>query len=100
MTLYGTQRDKILGMVQHSGEIILKILPNVQQVTIKPDVLANVAPNTLIYPGEYNIYKRLTQWSFAHKTVNHSAGKYARDLRMVMGFMTSMSISLRAFSRC
>jgi transposase-like protein len=28
---------------------------------------------------EYNIYNRLKSWGFEHKTVNHSAGEYARD---------------------
>jgi transposase-like protein len=43
------EKPPILGMVQRSGEVILKMLPNVQQITIEPVILANVAPGTLIY---------------------------------------------------
>ncbi len=32
-----------------------------------------------MFTDEYNIYNRLEQWGFEHKTVNHSAGEYARD---------------------
>lgn len=73
------EKPPILGMVQRSGEVILKMLPNVQQITIEPVILANVAPGTLIYTDEYNIYNRLVQWGYGHKTVNHSEGEYARD---------------------
>ena len=40
---------------------------------------ANVAQGTLVYTDEYNIYGRLPQWGYGHKTVNHSIGEYARD---------------------
>jgi len=55
------------------------LLGNVRQATIKPLILHSVAPGTLIYTNEYNIYGRLETWGFQHKTVNHSAGEYARD---------------------
>lgn len=32
-----------------------------------------------MYTDEYNIYNRLGEWGYAHKTVCHSAGEYARD---------------------
>lgn len=34
---------------------------------------------SLIFADEYNIYNALEAWGFAHKTVCHSAGEYARD---------------------
>ncbi len=68
------EKPPILGMVQRGGEVILKMLPNVQQVTIQPVIAEAVAEGTLIYTDEYNIYGRLVQWGYAHKMVNHSAG--------------------------
>jgi transposase-like protein len=73
------EKPPILGMVERGGEVILKMLPNVQQATIEPVIATAVAPGTLIYTDEYNIYGRLVQWGYAHKTVNHSVGEYARD---------------------
>ena len=55
------------------------MLPNVQQETIKPYILATITRETLVYTDEYNIYCRLPEWRHGHKTVNHGAGEYARD---------------------
>lgn len=55
------------------------MLQNVQQKTIKPIFDTVVKPNSLVYTDEYNIYNRLIEWGFEHKTVCHSKGEYARD---------------------
>jgi transposase-like protein len=73
------EKPPIFGMIQRSGELIIQMLPNVQQKTIQPLIQRYVHPKTLIYTDEYNIYSRLVQWGYAHKTVNHSQGEYARD---------------------
>ena len=69
------EKPPIFGMIQRSGELIIQMLPNVQQKTIQQ----YVKPGTLIYTDEYNIYFRLKTWGYSHKTVNHSQGEYARD---------------------
>jgi transposase len=43
------------------GEVVIRMLANVQQVTIKPLIEATIAPGTCIYTDEYNIYSRLQQ---------------------------------------
>jgi transposase-like protein len=55
------------------------MLPNVQQATIKPIIMQAVAPRALIHTDEYDIYARLPAWGYAHKTVCHARGEYARD---------------------
>jgi transposase-like protein len=66
-------------MIQRNGEVSIKMLPNVQQVTIQPVMTKVIKAGSLIYTDEYNIYDRLEQWGYQHKSVNHSAGEYARD---------------------
>ena len=73
------EKPPIFGMVQRGGAIILHLLANVRQVTIKPLLLASVALGSLINTDEYVIYGRLPEWGFGHKTVNHGRGEYARD---------------------
>jgi transposase len=58
---------------------VIQMLPNVQQVTIAPLITKTIIAGTLIYTDEYNIYARLTEWGYEHKTVCHSTGEYARD---------------------
>lgn len=73
------EKPPILGMLQRGGQVVIQMLENVQQVTIKPLIEQTIQPGTLIYTDEYNIYARLTEWGYLHKTVNHAEGEYARD---------------------
>lgn len=73
------EKPPIFGMIQRSGEVVIRLLENVQQETIKPLILRTVAEDSQVYTDEYNIYNRLEEWGFKHKTVNHSAREYARD---------------------
>ena len=66
-------------MFQRGGQVVNRMLENVQQATIKPLIEQTIELSSLIYTDEYNIYARLTQWGYEHKTVNHSQGEYARD---------------------
>jgi transposase len=66
-------------MIQRGGQVVLRMLPNVQQTTIKPVIAASVISSTLIHTDEYDIYARLPAWGYGHKTVCHAHGEYARD---------------------
>jgi transposase len=55
------------------------MLENVKQKTIEPIIRATIAPGTLIYTDEYDIYGKLPEWGYQHKTVCHSKGEFARD---------------------
>jgi transposase-like protein len=66
-------------MIERGGEVVIRMLENVQQTTIGPLIKATIAPGSLINTDEYNIYARLGQWGYQHKTVCHGAGEYARD---------------------
>ena len=74
-----TEKPPVFGMIQRDGQVRIVMLPNVQQNTIKPFIEQTISKGTLIYTDEYAIYSRLEDWGYAHKTVNHSAGEYARD---------------------
>ena len=74
-----SEKPPVLGLIERGGEVLIRMLPNVQQVTIKPVITATVKPGTTLLTDEYDIYHRLPEWGYSHKTVNHSAGEYARD---------------------
>ena len=73
------EKPPVLGMIQRNGEVVIQMLPNVQQVTIQPLMTKAIGAGSMVYTDEYNIYDRLEQWGYQHKSVNHSAGEYARD---------------------
>ena len=77
-TLEG-EKPPVLGMLQRDGDVVIQMVSNVQHVTIQPLITKTIAPGSLIYTDEYDIYARLEAWGYLHKTVNHGAGEYARD---------------------
>jgi transposase len=66
-------------MSQRGGDVVIRMLENVQPVTIKPLIQATIAPGTCVNTDEYDIYRRLEQWGYTHKSVCHGGGEYARD---------------------
>ena len=73
------EKPPILGRIQRGGQVVIQMLENVQQATIKPIIQSTIVPGTLIYTDEYAIYDRLEQWGYLRKSVCHGAGEYARD---------------------
>ena len=55
------------------------MLANVRQRTIRPVIEATVVNGALVYTDEYDVYARLEDWGYGHKTVCHARGEYARD---------------------
>ena len=43
----------ILGLLQRGGEVVVKMLVNVQQATIRPIIETGVARGTLIHTDQY-----------------------------------------------
>jgi transposase len=66
-------------MIQRGGQVVLRMLTNVQQKTIQPIIEAVVTKGSQLYTDEYDIYDRLPAWGYQHQTVCHSRGEYARD---------------------
>ena len=66
-------------MIQRGGQVVLRVLENVQQKTIKPIMEKFIKAGSLVNTDEYDIYGQLVEWGYEHKTVCHSRGEYARD---------------------
>jgi len=66
-------------MIQRAGDVVIRMLENVQQTTIAPLIKATIKIGSHIFTDEYDIYSRIAQWGYDHSSVCHSAGEYARD---------------------
>jgi transposase-like protein len=66
-------------MLQRGGEVVIRMLANVQQATIGPLIRATIAEGSDVYTDEYDIYARLPEWGYTRHTVCHAEGEYARD---------------------
>jgi transposase-like protein len=73
------EKPPILGMLHRGGEVVIRLLENVQQRTIEPLSRATIRPGTQVYTDEYDIYARLCEWGYRHSTVCPGRGEYARD---------------------
>lgn len=66
-------------MIERGGQVVIKMLPDVKQQTIKPIITQTITPGTKVMTDEYDIYAKLRAWGYGHQTVCHSKGEYARD---------------------
>ena len=56
-------------MIQRGGEVVIRMLENVKQVTIQPIIEQFVMPGTMTYTDEYDIYDRLNDWGYERRSV-------------------------------
>jgi transposase len=61
-------------MLQRGGEVVIRMLEDVEQVTIGPLIERTNAEGTSVYTDEYGIYSRLEEWGYGHEMVCHAAG--------------------------
>jgi transposase len=66
-------------MIQRGGQVVIRMLENVKQVTIGPLIKRTIAAGSTVYTDEYDIYGRLAEWGYGHETVCHAKGESARD---------------------
>ena len=73
------EKPPVFGMLERGGQVVIHLLSNVKQKTIKPCIKDTIESGSLVYTDEYSIYARLERWGYAHKSVNHGRGEFARD---------------------
>jgi transposase-like protein len=49
------EKPPIFGMIERGGEVVIRMLANVQMVTIQPLVEETIEEGSLVYTDEYNI---------------------------------------------
>jgi transposase-like protein len=73
------EKPPVFGMIQRGGEIVIRMLADVCQVTIDPLIKATIGRGSVVYTDEYDIYARLARWGYTHHAVRHAADEFARD---------------------
>jgi len=76
---WDSDRLPVFGLLCRGGQVRLFVLRNVQSETIRPIVHQMVMRGVKVYTDSYSIYHFLSREGYQHRTVNHSAGEYARD---------------------
>lgn len=72
-----TSDDKapVLGMVERSGKLVAKHVPNTMMETLSKEILKNVKETAKLYTDEYTSYARLKR-VYDHQTVKHNQHQY------------------------
>ena len=60
------EKPPVFGIIQQAGQVVIFILENVKQKTLKPLIESTIASRTQIYTDEYDIYSCLPQWGYGH----------------------------------
>ena len=66
----------VVGAVERQGEVIAKVVPNRDHVSIKAFVKNHIHPSSEVYTDDFNGYEYLWEVVESHESVNHSKGKY------------------------
>ena len=96
--------QKFCGMIQRGGQVIMRVLDHVRQVTIQPIIERFIVPGSAVMTDEYDIYGRLMEWGYSHQTVCHSHGASKINTgpvtRTAMDTTKFTSTRWRAVGRC
>jgi transposase len=46
------EKPPVLGMIERGGEVVIRMLPDVKQRTIKPMITETIAPGSLVMTDE------------------------------------------------
>jgi transposase-like protein len=74
------QKDSpvIEGMANRQGEVVVEVLPDVKEETLRPAFEKRVEKGSTIYTDTASCYSFLARAGYKHDTVNHSQKEYAR----------------------
>ena len=91
-------KTTIMGMLERNGDVITRVVENVQRRTLEPHILENVKKGSTVSTDELKSYAKLTRHGYAHGAVNHSAEEWVRDIHHtngIEGFWSLLKRSIR-----
>lgn len=68
----------VMGMLQRGGDVMTKVIPNVQRETLHPIIEENIQPGSTVNTDELISYRGLGAKGYNHKSVTHRLEEYVR----------------------
>lgn len=75
-----SNKTVVAGLAQRGGRKVAQVVPNASTKSLKPFILENVAPGTIISTDEHGGYRLLTSYDYQHGRVNHSKEEWSRTV--------------------
>jgi transposase-like protein len=69
-----------MGLVERDGKVRAGPIDDVTTATLKPLVIGNVEPGTVVSTDEWDGYNELTKEGYRHGSVKHSAKEYVNGI--------------------
>jgi transposase-like protein len=95
---WGTDKAKILGMVERGGRLKTRVVPNVRRATLQNLIVTNVRRGSRISSDELRSYDKLKEQGFDHQTVRHGRKEFVRGdvhTNTLEGFWSRLKLSIR-----
>lgn len=71
-----SNKTVVIGMMERSGNVMTKVVPNQRRATLLPVIKANVKAHSIVHTDEAGAYLTVNAEGYYHMSVNHSAGQY------------------------
>ena len=67
------EKPPVFGMIQRTGEVLIRMLADVKQKTIGPLIRATITPGSTVDTDEYDIDACLPEWGYSQGdcTISH-----------------------------
>ena len=87
----------VFGMLERNGDIMTKVVPNVQKRTLYPIIAENVAKGSTVHTDALRSYTGLSSAGYRHETVNHGREEYVNGschVNGLEGFWARLKLSI------
>ncbi len=88
----------LFGMLDRDGDVMTKVVPNVQGKTLKSIICANVEAGSTIHTDELRSYNGLDKQGYDHQKCSHGQKVYAVNgshVNTLEGFWARLKLSIR-----
>jgi len=82
-------------MIQRGSQVVIKMLSDVKQRTIKPIITETIAPGAVVMTDEYDIYAKLPKWAMVTRR-SVTANASSRVMKTAPVFAKSTSTRSKA----
>ena len=96
-------KEVVFGMVERGGRVKAEHVKSAGARILLPRLRDGIAPGTVIYSDQAQVYRTLHRIGYYHDSVNHSVGEYGRGIvhtNTIEGFWSQLKRSVDGTYHC
>lgn len=96
-------KEVVFGMVERGGRVKAEHVKSAGARILLPRLRDSIAPGTVVYSDQAQVYRRLHRIGYYHNSVNHSVGEYVRGIvhtNTIEGFWSQLKRSVDGTYHC